>query len=311
MPAILNAKLLNNIRRVSLACGLLLIGSLVHSQAQPQEQAQIQTQPKTSLWKVEKDGGYLYLGGTVHALTDADYPLPRAYDQAYADADILYFETDIGQVSSPAFLATSTFALSYSDGRTLQSVLRPEVYAQVSEYFSARGVPMFLMSRVTAGGASMAITVLELQNLGYDTSGVDQYYYERAAIDGKRIGVFESVDEQLAFIAGLGEGIENEIMLAALADVARSKNVLETMTNQWRTGDMDGLYLTMIVEFKERFPSVYESLIASRNNAWMSTIEAMFQTEEVELVLVGAGHMAGTEGILKMLEAKGYKTTQF
>ena len=48
-------------------------------------------------------------------------------------------------------------------------------------------------------------------------------------------------------------------------------------------------------------------LLQDRNNLWMPKIEALFQSAEVEFVLVGAMHMIGQGGILQRLEAKGYK----
>ena len=267
-------------------------------------------QAQTSVWKAEKEGSYIYLGGTVHILTADDYPLPEAYDRAYADSDTVYFETDIGEANSPAFATRIAAAMSYSDGRTLQTVLDPEVYAQLSDYFSGKGVPILLMNGFTPGGVSLTISILELQSLGYTSAGVDMHFYTKASNDGRKLGFFESVDEQLTFIAALGEGIENDIIRYTLADIARLGGLLDTLKAQWRTGDIEGLDSTMIAELRDQFPDVYTSLISDRNNNWMPDIEAMFQTDEVEFVLVGAGHMGGPDGLLQQLASKGYTITQ-
>ena len=35
------------------------------------------------VWKVSKGSNYLYVGGTVHILSETDYPLPYAFELAY------------------------------------------------------------------------------------------------------------------------------------------------------------------------------------------------------------------------------------
>ena len=57
---------------------------------------------------------------------------------------------------------------------------------------------------------------------------------------------------------------------------------------------------------KKEFPDVYNQLIVKRNNAWVPKIEVFFKTKEVELILVGALHLVGDEGIIALLASRGY-----
>jgi uncharacterized protein YbaP (TraB family) len=54
------------------------------------------------------------------------------------------------------------------------------------------------------------------------------------------------------------------------------------------------------------FPVMTDRFVEDRNNVWLSKIEAMFETEAVEFVLVGALHLVGEEGLLERLKSKGY-----
>lgn len=56
-----------------------------------------------SVYKVSGNGNTLYLGGTLHLLSANDYPLPVAYQTAYALSDIVTFETDMLAINSPHF----------------------------------------------------------------------------------------------------------------------------------------------------------------------------------------------------------------
>jgi hypothetical protein len=61
---------------------------------------------------------------------------------------------------------------------------------------------------------------------------------------------------------------------------------------------------------QQDFPEVYQTLLVERNEAWMPQLEAMFASKEVEFVLVGALHLAGKDGVLAKLGARGYRITQ-
>ena len=62
------------------------------------------------------------------------------------------------------------------------------------------------------------------------------------------------------------------------------------------------------IVFQQRKDGVYRSrvLLKDRNVAWLPQIERLFTTPEVELVMVGTGHLVGPDSVLKMLENKGY-----
>ena len=59
------------------------------------------TAQAASVFKAEKDGNTVYIGGTVHLLSEKDYPLPSAYSTAYEASDELFFETDVSALANP------------------------------------------------------------------------------------------------------------------------------------------------------------------------------------------------------------------
>jgi uncharacterized protein YbaP (TraB family) len=73
----------------------------------------------SSVWKVSKGENHIFLGGTVHVLSPADYPLPKEFDQAYTASDVLVFETDMTALEKPAFTQQIMRTLSYRDGSSV------------------------------------------------------------------------------------------------------------------------------------------------------------------------------------------------
>ena len=50
---------------------------------------------QSSVWKVSKGEKQLYIGGTIHMLSQSDYPLPTEFEEAYDRSKIVVFETNL------------------------------------------------------------------------------------------------------------------------------------------------------------------------------------------------------------------------
>lgn len=260
----------------------------------------------TSVYRVTSADGELYLGGTVHLLRQSDYPLPPQYNQAYDAADVVYFETDIAALSDMSMQATLLQALTYQDGRTLRTVLNDEAYSALEEHMAEAGLPLALMQNFKPGLLMSTLSVLEFQKLGFTPQGIDVYFHTRAVGDGKATGELESVQDQIDLLAGMGEGYESEFVLYSLADFERAAETIEDMIRTWRTGDLDAMQLLFVDEMKTSAPDVYDAMLVDRNNNWMPTIESLFGQEQTALVLVGAAHLVGDDGLIALLEQRGY-----
>ena len=259
------------------------------------------------VWLIEKNGNRLFLGGTFHLLSAKDYPLPVGFEGAYQHSEILVFESDIGAMQQPAFIQKMTQKLSYPIGVTVREDISATTYQAVENFFTARGVPMEQMARFKPGMLMTMMTIVELQRLGYGEVGVDAFFYNQAAKDGKRIVWLESVDEQIDFLANLGAGQEDMMIRYSLADLEQMPQILEKMKTAWLAGDMPQLDRVAGLPLRTDFPAIYQELIVDRNNDWMADLEQMLGTKPIELVLVGALHLAGNDGLLNQLSKRGYR----
>ncbi len=264
----------------------------------------------SSVWTVEKDGNRLFIGGTVHLLTASDYPLPPAYEKAYNGSVKVVLETNMQKLQSPEFQAIMMRELSYSDGRNLEQVVNQDTYAALEQFFSKRGIPMAGIIGFKPGMVSIMMTLVELQRLGLAGIGVDAYYSTKSTNDQKKLGQLESVETQIAFIASMGAGQVDEMLIYTLADIERLPELMNSMKDAWRRGNLAELKAIGITPFKNEFPDIYQALVVDRNNAWLPKIEAMVKSREVEFVLVGALHLAGDNGLLAQLGARGYRVRQ-
>ena len=262
------------------------------------------------VWKIEKDGTKFYLGGTMHILTTQDYPLPQAFETAYQQSEQIVFETDIARMNDPAIQQYLLREVSYEEGDSLRQVIDTDTWDALSAFFTARSVPMSSIETFKPGMVATMITIIELQRLGVDTDGVDAYFNRRASADGKDKVALETVEQQVAFLADLGNGHEDALLRYSLIDIERLPTLWRELTRAWRSGDTVWLNENLAQPMLQEFPSTYRTLLSERNDDWMPRLEVMAATAQTEFVLVGALHLVGKDGLLAQLRERGYRVTQ-
>jgi len=258
------------------------------------------------VFKVSKGDDVVYIGGTIHLLTEKDYPLQSEFDKAYAAADEIYFETDIGIMEEPSFQMKAVPYITYQDGRNLQTGLKEETFKRLDAYMQSKGLPTQQFLPLNPTGVMLTLTIMQYQAMGFTAQGVDDFYFKKATADSKTIGWFESPEEQLAIIGSFGNEDPDGLIDYTLEELARGPELINALHDSWRAGDMDKLVEVGMESFDE-YDALYDSLIRNRNDAWMAEIEPMFGDEGTELILVGALHLPGPDGVLTQLEKKGYK----
>jgi uncharacterized protein YbaP (TraB family) len=271
--------------------------------------ASLHTQADTCVWKAEKEGSTLYLGGTFHLLRPADFPLPPEFDAAYTASDLLVFETDMAAMQSVSTQLKIMQAAMYTDGTTLADHLKPETFKLISDQCEAKGLPVAFIKNYKPSIAMVTLMMLDLSELGVTEQGVDTSLHKRAVADNKPVLGLESVDEQIEMLLSMGAEDPDEFIAYSLKDLKTAKKEFPFMINAWKIGDTSGLEHFAIEPLKE-LPELYKSLIVDRNNVWLKKIPEWQQSPQVEFVLVGAAHLVGPDGILKALEKDGWNVEQ-
>ena len=259
------------------------------------------------VWKLTAtDGKTLYLGGSVHALGKSDHPLPSAYLQAFDASTHLAFEID-----SKAMSDTTTELLKagqYPKGDSLKNHVDPRTYAYVRRLFDLLNVSEEQFHRARPWMIVLALEAASMRGSSTDF-GVDKFLMDRAKAKGKPVIGLETAREHAAVYSGLSDR-EAEILLLVtfIPDVAGS-GAKKKMMQAWRRGDVDALHATARLGYRE-FPAFAERLLEARNRAWLPKIEAFLHSGRTYFVVVGAGHLGGSEGLLPLLRQRGYQLEQ-
>ncbi len=261
---------------------------------------------QSSVWKIS-DGKYtLYVGGTIHLLRSSDYPLPLEFDEAYAQADYVVFETDLAAATGEKFHHLLTQKMMLPPSQKLSDRLSPKTYAQLKAYIDAQGYSVELFERMRPWAVMLTLSQLKLSASGIDESGVDSYFDRRCRGDYKPKRSLETVEEQIGLITRIGEGEEDALIRQTLRDMKELPSMIEWMVSDWRDGKTERLNNELVDQMRIESPKMYESVLKRRNEAWMPQLLHMLHEEKRGFVLVGMMHLLGKDGVLQKFLQMGY-----
>ncbi len=269
------------------------------------------TSQAASIWKVSKGKEQLLIGGTIHILSKDDFPLPKEYDKAFNQAQMLVFETDMAALEDPAFQQLMLQKLMLKDGTKLSDTLTPATYNKLKTWVEGAGLSMAMLDGFKPQMATLTVTMLAMKKMGMTEEGVDAVYYRKASESKKRLGQLETAEQQANFLARMGKGKEDEMILSTLQEMESLPHDVQKMRSSWREGDLQGMYDILLKPMVEEFPALYQMILVDRNNAWMPQLEKMAKTPTLEFVLVGGLHLVGKDGVLAQFKRKGYTVEKF
>jgi uncharacterized protein len=266
---------------------------------------------KTSLWQISKNDNHLYLGGTIHVLKKEDYPLPVEFNKAFNKSDKLIFEIDIEAAKTAEFGKKIAQMLTYPPGKSLNDAVNEKTLNELKKHLASRAVPFDGFSSYKPSMVVLILTMIELRRMGMVDTGVDEFFYKKAIDAGKATMHLETLDEQLAFIVSMGKGSVDDMILNTINDMSRMESMMDEIKSAWLSGDENKMEEAALKEMMRDYPEIYQSLLVKRNNNWMPHIEQMMSDKDVEMILVGALHLVGKDGLLQMLRNKGYVVKPF
>lgn len=265
--------------------------------------------PKPLLWKVSDANNSIYLLGSFHLLKQSDYPLAASTHAAFEDAERLVFELSPAEMNDPQLGRKMGAAATRTDGRTLQQSLPEPTWKALSAYTAKRGIPVANFQPYEAWFISLLVSITEMQALGLDPElGLDKHFAERAVDAGKPVMGLETGDQQIAMFDGMDEQEQLQALQDTLEEVADIESEIAKMHALWRAGDGEALFAASGAEMKAEYPALYQRINVGRNQAWLPRLAGMLDDSKSDdtLVVVGAMHLLGEDGVVAMLKAKGY-----
>lgn len=275
---------------------------------EPVEQSRQQHQlvaGKGLLWKVVRNGGRpSYLYGTMHVGDPRVTTLAPKAQQLFDGAESLSLELTLDYLT----MAEVMRGMYFSDGRTLSSVLGQELYTQLLELLSRRGIGQGMVANMKPWAV---MTLLVLPEEQQDGAALDAQLYTRAQKQGKRVFGLETAQEQMSIFDSMSTRAQVQMVRSVMETEDKMEAMLDEMMRLYLDGDLQGL-----LEFSDSMTADYPSLaqafnriaIDERNVRMVERMQSRLR-EGNAFVAVGALHLPGERGILNLLAQRGFRVT--
>jgi hypothetical protein len=292
---------------------LISLVLLVSGCAAPARTAVAPAAPRAFAWEVEApSGARLTLVGSIHMGKSGGLPIPPAVDAAFARADALVVEVDVGAVDAGQMQQAIMRLGMLPPERSLRQELGPELWARLEPRLSAVGLPPAGADRLRPWVVSVMLPALELAKAGYvPEGGVDKHFLDRAR-GKKAIVELESAEGQLRMLAGFDEALQKSMLQEQLEEQRRTDELVDAFAQAWRAGDADAMVQHLFADAdRPEYKDLYERVFFARNRQMFERLRALLaQPGRTHFVVVGAGHVVGKDGLVDLFTRAGYRVRQ-
>ena len=262
------------------------------------------------LWEVQGAKARHYLLGSVHLLPPSSRPLPAALDVAYANTAALVVETDLAALTSPEIQGRMSELARESQPGGLKARVGKKLYGKVQKRARQLGIAAEdFCAPWRAWFCALTLELYPLQVAQFTPEyGIDNEYFNRAREDGRPVVSLETPAFQIDLFAQMPDALAREMLDATLDEKTYESQTPEELYRMWREGDV--ALLTRVIErLRKSYPKLYARILADRTRAWADPLAQRLKQDVPTLVIVGAAHLPGPDGLLALLKARGLEPT--
>lgn len=272
----------------------------------------IASEDRALFWRVDSEQATVYLLGSIHFADESFYPLREEIEQAFDASETLVVEVDVNSPQSMArFQDLMQSDGSYSGDETLKDHLSKKTYQQLQVYLKELGVPLTLVEKQKPGIVVLTLAAIQAQQTGLKPEqGIDLHFLRKIKND-KKILALETMDEQLRIFLDIEDA--DLLLQDSFHSLEMVEEEMERLVNAWKQGDekaMHQLLFEDIVNENAAIRSLYERLYFQRNIKMTNSIKGYLKQKGQYFVVVGAGHLIGDKGIVRLLQNAGYRITR-
>ena len=265
---------------------------------------------RSLLWKVEgKEVHTSYVFGTIHLIHQDDYFFTGDMDKAFQACQVLALEFDLEEamdLSSQMQLFQQAFM---RNDTTLKDLLSKEDYSTVEDHFQKMGIPIFFLERVKP----MFLTIFSSEDLfgggGLQIDELKSYeleLLEKANISDKPVEGLETMEYQISIFDSIPYQVQADMLIESIIAPDDNGASLDTLIHYYKMQDLQKL--DQLINAETTTSQYRPVLLDNRNRNWIPVMEELMDNEST-FFAVGAGHLLGEVGILRLLQAKGYQVT--
>jgi uncharacterized protein YbaP (TraB family) len=266
-------------------------------------QIQAQELTKTNLWKVEGKGiKTSYVFGTIHILPQEQFVIKDKVKKAFEATERVALEIDMADSG----FASEVMKHAYlNKGEELKSYMSDEEFKLLDDHLklkNGKGLmaynnakPLMLMSAIMTSS-------VEGEMASYEMSLMTMAMQAQKEIDG-----LELFASQVAIFDGKPYEEQIDDIVEMIEKPEESKEIFATMIRLYLSEDLTEMY-NYTDEFLKVDAAMKHKLLDDRNEKWIPKIKE-FSKSYAMFYAVGAGHLAGENGVINLLKREGFTVT--
>lgn len=250
------------------------------------------------LWKITPPGGPdSYLFGTMHVRDLRAFGWLDTAKRHLAECEVFATEFDFSETDETALYT----ALELPGGKSLDEFLKPGVWKILDFYCRKKlNIPA---ANLRVQHPMMVSTVLTAAFMADEAAhSLDETLWHHARSLGKTTTGVETFTDQLATLRKIPFEQHLKGLTWLLKNYGRQKRRLHKMMNWYAAGEIQQLYKAA----KKDAKGMRHVLLYERNRLMVKRFGEI-ANEQSLFCAVGAGHLAGGKGMLRLLKKAGFK----
>lgn len=261
-----------------------------------------------ALWQVSDGDSDIYLFGSVHLMDKGRQWRTPQFEAVLEAAEHVYFEVLLDADGYATITRLSMIYSHYRDGRTLWDDLTPEQADRLRREAPRYGLRVESLASLRPWVVAQALTMSTLSDTPTTElmmSGVDMALQAEVAPERQR--QLETAEIQFRLLSGAPIEEQVTTLMNTLDGLGQldGRDPLEELLADWSRGDTDALAQTVFAEMPVG-TGEYRRYFSDRNRRWVTELEKLLASNDKSLIVVGAGHLVGPDGLPALLEQAGY-----
>jgi uncharacterized protein YbaP (TraB family) len=266
-----------------------------------------------AFWSVDGDQGKgkVFLLGSFHLLPKNYRWYEGIISEAFESSEELVMEVNMTPDATGAVQVMIINNGFFRDQDTLQNHLDDAHYDMMVKYSkSFLKQEEAIAKRMKPWMMAISLSVGAIISTGMDpNSGVDKVLQGKAIAKNIPISGLETVQDQMQALIDHPVDVQVSMLNETLDQLNDIQTVMDSSLKAWRSGDEKKITERMVNDLKG-YPGLYEALLVKRNNNWMTSIKKYISSGKNIFIVVGAAHLVGSDGIVKMLKDEGYEVNR-
>ncbi len=310
-------KLIRQLTAAALAAAMLLAGCAGNTNDSKSTGDSASAGGVPMLWKVQGDkGNVMYLFGSIHAGDKRTDDVLESLSGKLEECDTLAVEYDfVAYEKDEAAQLQDIQRMMYTDGTNVKQHMKPELYEKAVNYLKDADCYDELYNDYNLGFWLSLLQQIAVSKTAFEPSEAMDFKLINYAYEHKlAIAEVESAEFQKSKLNDLSDDLLNLQLQAFFKTKKYYTATLNEMYEAWLSGDAakleeltDDDYSWLSDDQKKLLEEYQKTMYTGRNLGMAGKAEELLKSGKNVFFSVSTSHFLGDDGIIKLLESKGYQ----